>query len=173
MNKPFVPPWIVVAFLANALTGCGSLVERPAASIAYISGSDVILGDTPAVKKRLYAQFKEWKNTKYRLGGMSRSGVDCSGFVYLTFRSKLGVVLPRSTEFLAELGRSVARHELEAGDLVFFKTGLASRHVGVYLEDGKFLHASTSQGVMISRLSESYWTSAYWKAKRVESDTAL
>jgi cell wall-associated NlpC family hydrolase len=85
----------------------------------------------------------------------------------VTFRTKLGVVLPRSTEFQAQLGESVRKDQLRAGDLVFFKTGMTDRHVGVYLEDGKFLHASTSQGVTISGLDESYWKSAYWKAKRL------
>jgi probable lipoprotein NlpC len=77
------------------------------------------------------------------------------------------VVLPRSTGFQAELGENIGKSQLRAGDLVFFKTGRTVRHVGVYLEDGRFLHASTSQGVMISGLDESYWKSAYWKAKRL------
>ncbi|MGH8762807.1 MAG: NlpC/P60 family protein, partial [Nitrosospira sp.] len=76
-------------------------------------------------------------------------------------------VLPRSTEFQAELGEDIGKAQLRAGDLVFFKTGISVRHVGVYLEGGRFLHASTSKGVMISRLNESYWKSAYWKAKRL------
>ncbi len=79
------------------------------------------------------------------------------------------MVLPRSTEFQAELGKSIDKDQLRPGDLVFFKTGRTDRHVGVYLEDGMFLHASTSQGVIISGLDESYWKSAYWKAKRLDS----
>ena len=69
----------------------------------------------------------------------------------------------------AELGRDIDKNQLRAGDLVFFKTGISVRHVGVYLEDGRFLHASTKHGVIISRLSETYWKSAYWKAKRLDA----
>jgi probable lipoprotein NlpC len=66
------------------------------------------------------------------------------------------------------LGANVDKNQLRAGDLVFFKTGRTDRHVGVYLENGTFLHASTSQGVIISKLDENYWKSAYWKAKRLD-----
>jgi len=63
----------------------------------------------------------------------------------------------------------VSRSALRTGDLVFFKTGIFIRHVGVYLERGRFLHASTSHGVMISELGDVYWKSRYWKARRIES----
>lgn len=151
-----------------ALVGCSSVPERNAAKVVYVPGAKVDLDNTGLVKETLYAQYSQWKNTKYRIGGLTRHGIDCSGFVYMTFKTKLGLVLPRSTEFQVELGESVDRNQLRAGDLVFFKTGRIDRHVGIYLEDGRFLHASTSQGVIISGLDESYWKSAYWKAKRLD-----
>ena len=89
--------------------------------------------------------------------------LDLSG---ITFKSKLGIVLPRSTDLQVE-GQHVDKDELRAGDLVFFKTGRMLRHVGEYPEDGRFLHASSKLGVAISHLNESYWKSAYWKAKRL------
>lgn len=159
--------WIVGLLAIVAFAGCSSVPERGASKVTYLPGAKVDLGDTSLVKENLYAQYSDWKNTKYRMGGLSRNGIDCSGFVYVTFKSKLGVVLPRSTEFQAELGESIGKGQLRPGDLVFFKTGVSGRHVGIYLEDGKFLHASTSQGVMISGLDENYWKSAYWKAKRL------
>lgn len=162
--------WIAGLLGIVALAGCSSVPERGAPRITSVPGAKVDLGNTALVKENLYAQYSDWKNTRYRMGGLSRNGIDCSGFVYVTFKSKLGVVLPRSTEFQAELGESIGKSQLRAGDLVFFKTGGSGRHVGVYLEDGKFLHASTSQGVMISGLDENYWKSAYWKAKRLEVD---
>jgi hypothetical protein len=149
------------------LAGCSTAPERRGVDIAYLPGAKVDLNNAFLVKKALYAQYHEWKNTRYQMGGLSRNGIDCSGFIHVTFKTRLGVVLPRSTEFQVELGDRVDRKELRAGDLVFFKTGIADRHVGIYLEDGRFLHASSSQGVVISRLDESYWRSAYWKAKRL------
>ena len=75
--------------------------------------------------------------------------------------------LPRTTDQLARSGRPIARRELMAGDLVFFKPPEYKLHVGIYLGEGQFLHASTRQGVMISRLEEAYWRNAYWTARRV------
>jgi cell wall-associated NlpC family hydrolase len=115
----------------------------------------------------LYSQYSEWKNVRYRRGGLSKSGVDCSGFVYLTFDSRFDIQLPRSSTQQVLLGRPIPQRELMAGDLVFFRTGKYQRHVGIYLESRKFLHASTERGVMISSLDDRYWSRAYWTAKRV------
>ena len=155
---------------ATALMGCTSMPERAGSSarISTIPGAEADLSDPTAVKSSLYAQYDEWKGTRYQIGGLSKQSVDCSGFVHITFKSRLGIVLPRSTDLQVELGKHVDKDELRAGDLVFFKTGRTLRHVGVYLEDGRFLHASSKLGVGISHLNESYWKSAYWKAKRLE-----
>ena len=154
---------LVIAVLA----GCGHVPERGTPKVTYLPGTKTDL-NAEAVKKKLYAQYSQWKGTKYKIGGLSKDGIDCSGFVYVTFRS-LGVVLPRTIESQAELGKSIGKSQLRTGDLVFFKTGIFVRHVGVYLERGKFLHASTSLGVVISELDEDYWKSTYWKAKRIET----
>lgn len=161
--------WMASTLIITVLAGCSSVPERGAPKVVYVPGAKVDLGNTPLVKESLYAQYSQWKNTKYQIGGLSRNGIDCSGFIHVTFKTKLGIVLPRSTEFQVELGQDVDKNQLRAGDLVFFKTGIAVRHVGVYLENGRFLHASTKQGVTISRLSETYWKSAYWKAKRLNT----
>jgi probable lipoprotein NlpC len=121
------------------------------------------------VKQALYAQFDQWRAVKYKSGGMSKDGVDCSGFVYLTFNSRLGIKLPRSTDLQVGIGNPVSKQELVPGDLVFFRTGKSTRHVGIYLEDGKFLHASTDRGVTISRLNDIYWSKVYWKSIRINA----
>lgn len=161
--------WMVGVLIITALAGCSSVPERGAPKIVYVPGAKVDLNNSALVKESLYAQYGQWKNTKYQLGGLSRNGIDCSGLVHVTFKTKLGIVLPRSTESQAELGQDIDKNQLRAGDLVFFKTGISVRHVGVYLEDGRFLHASTKHGVIISRLSETYWKSAYWKARRLDT----
>jgi cell wall-associated NlpC family hydrolase len=161
--------WVTGILLVVALAGCSSVLERGASKVVHVPGVRVDLGNTALVKESLYAQYHQWKNTKYQIGGLSRNGIDCSGFVHVTYKTKLGIVLPRSTEFQVGVGEDVDKNQLRAGDLVFFKTGISVRHVGIYLEDGRFLHASTKQGVIISRLSETYWKSAYWKAKRLDT----
>ena len=118
-------------------------------------------------KAALYRHYHEWKGTEYRLGGMSKEGIDCSAFVYLTYRSKFGITLPRTTRHQSTRGVPIPQQKLQTGDLVFFKTGVNNRHVGIFLEDRKFLHASSSKGVMISSLDNNYWAGKYWTARRI------
>ena len=101
---------------------------------------------------------------------MSQRGIDCSGFVYITYLSKFGIKLPRTTEDMSRLGKKVSQKNLVPGDLVFFKTGIYSRHVGIYLEKKRFLHASTSVGVTISSLDNHYWKKKYWKSVRISTN---
>jgi len=110
---------------------------------------------------------QEWRGTPYRLGGMSKRGIDCSAFVYLAYKELWGETIPRTTSEQLNSGAEVSKDRLKAGDLVFFKTGWTTRHVGIYLSDSKFLHASTSQGVMISTLENSYWKRKYWLSRRL------
>jgi len=149
-------------------TGCGTLPDRsnhtPQKQSASQSSQLNLAQDK--IKQRLYSQHKHWQGTRYQLGGLSKKGIDCSGFVLLTFKEQLGITLPRTTREQAKRGTTISRKQLKAGDLVFFKTSIKVRHVGIYIEDDKFLHASTSKGVMISELNNSYWRKAYWKAVR-------
>ena len=119
------------------------------------------------VTNALYAQHKTWHGTPYRLGGLSRKGIDCSGFVYLTFKQRFGITLPRTTKEQAKQGDKISLRKLKSGDLVFFKTGWRTRHVGIYIGNGKFLHASTSKGVIISKLDNVYWKKKYWRSRRI------
>ncbi len=160
--------WGAAAFGLAIVGGCGSLQRNGAPPVTYLPGARVDMSDAESVKKKLYGQYNQWKGIKYQIGGLSKEGIDCSGFVYATYRSEFHIVLPRSTESQAEVGKSLGRSELRSGDLVFFKTGIALRHVGIYLERGKFLHASTRQGVMISDFNDDYWKSTYWMARRIE-----
>ncbi|MEH6629082.1 MAG: NlpC/P60 family protein [Motiliproteus sp.] len=143
------------------LSGCSQqTLKTPTASVNTATTS-------PSINEHLFAQYLDWKGTPYRLGGESRSGVDCSSFVQITFSEKLGIPLPRTTSGQHRAGDPVPRNALRAGDLVFFKTDVKVRHVGIYMGNQTFLHASTSQGVILSRLDNPYWDPRYWKAKRI------
>ena len=119
------------------------------------------------VVDRLMAYYRQWYGTPYQWGGNSRRGIDCSAFVQLAYRDVFRIDLPRYTEDQADTGRRVSRKKLRGGDLVFFKTGWFKYHVGVYIADGKFIHASESKGVIQSSLNSDYWSRRYWKARRV------
>jgi cell wall-associated NlpC family hydrolase len=116
---------------------------------------------------QLYSHYRNWKGTPYCYGGMSQKGVDCSGFVYKTYKQLYNITLPRSTKDQVTMGQRVYINQLHAGDLVFFKTGWNVRHVGIYLEKGKFVHASSSKGVIVSSMLRGYWRDNYWQARRL------
>lgn len=121
--------------------------------------------DSPTIQK-LYNQYNNWRGVKYREGGMSKKGVDCSGFVQITYKDKLNKNIPRTTELMSKKGRAVSMNDLRPGDLVFFKTGWNVRHVGIYVSKGEFIHASSSRGVTKSKLNNPYWKNTYWMSRR-------
>ncbi|WP_028560232.1 C40 family peptidase [Paenibacillus pinihumi] len=107
--------------------------------------------------------------TPYRYGGTTTKGFDCSGFTSYVF-NQFKLDLPRSSASQAQVGKKVAKDDLRAGDLVFFNTsGKGISHVGIYVGDGKFAHSSSSKGVIISELKESYYVKRYVTARRVMS----
>lgn len=155
---------LLIIFL---LGGCTMYPPAPTRTYTGRCADAVSLNNPALVKKKLLEQYVDWKGTRYRPGGLSRSGVDCSGFVHITYRAQLCLDLPRSTDELAAIGANVKKSSLLPGDLVFFKTGMLARHVGMYVDDGTFLHVSTRKGVILSRLDDQYWSRRFWKAKRL------
>jgi len=125
--------------------------------------------ENASIASLLRQQLESWRGTPYKLGGMSKSGIDCSGFIHVTFKDVLDIRLPRTTQSLARTGTEIQRNELNVGDLVFFKTGYLQRHVGIYVGNKHFIHASTSKGVIKSRLNSPYWKKHYWKSRRILS----
>ncbi len=111
--------------------------------------------------------FDHWQGAPYRLGGSSLNGIDCSAFVQVAYQDAKGVNLPRTTKDQSKIGQYVEYAQARGGDLVFFKTGFNTRHVGIYLGNKQFMHASTSKGVIISRVDNPYWASKFWQFRRV------
>lgn len=109
----------------------------------------------------------------YRLGGTSpQTGLDCSGFVGHVYKQITGVLLPRDSRMISETAQPLDQAELQPGDLVFFNTlNRAYSHVGIYLGDDRFVHASSSRtgGVMVSNLGDRYWRQRFDGARRVVS----
>ncbi|WP_144027200.1 C40 family peptidase [Paenibacillus sp. FSL R7-0273] len=110
--------------------------------------------------------------TKYVSGGESTNGFDCSGFTMYVF-DKIGINLPHQSGSQYQMGTAISRDNLREGDLVFFNTsGRGVSHVGIYVGNGKFAHASSSKGVTISSLSDNYYVNRYVGAKRIMSTDA-
>ncbi|MFJ3076218.1 MULTISPECIES: C40 family peptidase [Pseudomonas] len=109
--------------------------------------------------------------TRYRFGGTTEAGFDCSGFIGYLFREEAGMNLPRSTREMINVDApKVARNKLKPGDLLFFSTNGRGRvsHAGIYLGDNQFIHSSSrrSGGVRIDNLGDRYWSKTFIEAKR-------
>ena len=115
----------------------------------------------------------QFEGVKYRRGGASADGFDCSGLVYTSF-SKENILLPRQSMYMANKGVSIALNQVKKGDLLFFITGRKSKninHVGLIVSveanEINFIHSTNARGVIISSLSEKYWKNAFLKATKV------
>ncbi len=137
--------------------------SRNRGGIDRFTGS--ILSRTSKIAQVLTRSAMHFLGVPYVFGGTSTSGFDCSGFVQHVF-AMLGIGLPRTADAQFDVGRPAVGGP-RPGDLVFFDTYGGVSHVGIYLGHGKFVHASSSHGVMVSHLSESYWASRYVGAKRL------
>lgn len=157
-----------------ALFCLGGLAYGPAYSaqtIATQTALDLPEAQTPPSIQELLLYALSLNGTHYKFGGRStEGGFDCSGFVSHVFNKAAGVVLPHNTKAISNNGERVSKSELRPGDLVFFNTlRRAFSHVGIYLGDNRFIHASSSASgdVMISDMSENYWASRFNGARRL------
>ncbi len=120
-----------------------------------------------AVEQKLLTAYRQWQGTPYRLGGESRRGIDCSAFVQQVYREAFALELPRTTKEQMRSGVGVRARWPMAGDLLFFQPRRGPRHVGIYLGEGRFIHASTSKGVTEARLDDRYWRRILIGVRRV------
>lgn len=147
----------IASLLAALLSACSSPPQR---STSAEQMNDVVM----------YAM--SLADTPYRYGGNSpEDGFDCSGFVGHVFQHSLGIALPRTSHEISQVGISLHSNELHPGDLVFFNTRRRSfSHVGIYIGEGKFVHAPKSgSSIRVESLNDGYWASHYNGARRIRS----
>jgi lipoprotein Spr len=162
-----------IVFFACLLASCGSkkALYNPneVAALSKKLGVEIRNNDE---NMPLYAEVSTWLGVRYKYAGLSRKGVDCSGFAHLIFRDVYGLYIPRSSGDLANSVKSVSKKNLRTGDLVFFATNSKNKnrinHVGIYLKDDKFIHASTSKGVIVNSLNDNYYQRTWKKGGRVD-----
>ncbi len=131
--------------------------------------SDKNINLNEALDPQLYINIFNWRNAPYRLGGKTQKGVDCSNYVF-QLNSECQSDYATSYQ-LAKITNYIDPSELQEGDLVFFNVnGGGISHVGIYLQDGKFTHSSSSNGVIISSMDEPYWSKRFCRAGRITSN---
>jgi cell wall-associated NlpC family hydrolase len=155
-------------FFGAFISACGVL-PRDSAQLPNNHDTPVAASGSgfDRVVQQLHGAHSEWQGTPYVLGGSGMNGVDCSSFTQIVFRDFFGYDLPRNTREQLQEGSGVRRNQIRPGDLIFFRTNRGVLHVGIAMEDGDFLHASVSNGVMISNLSQNYWAGRYLGTRRV------
>ena len=165
MKKHFIYTCAVLGLILS-LSSCRSVAPRldykALAKASVRLGIDINLEDN----HKLYLEASEWIGTPYRAGGDNKRGTDCSGLTCQLYKKVYHTKLPRSTDTQKKESNKITKRNLREGDLVFFtssRSGKRVAHVGIYLKNGKFIHASTSQGVIISHLNEPYYTK-HWKS---------
>lgn len=144
---------------SSSSAGTATEPEKPPSAMAVSSLDEA--------KASLMQAYRDWKGTPYELGGTSKKGVDCSRLVNIIFDEYFGIELPTNTKSQLNVGDDIRRAAVRTGDLVFFRTGRKSLHVGIAVNQGEFLHASTTSGVKISKLGNSYWRNRFLAARRV------
>ncbi len=112
----------------------------------------------------------EWWGTRYRYGGTTKKGIDCSSFTGLLMGSVFGFTLPRTARQQYAACSKLKKEDMLEGDLVFFNTRGGVSHVGIYLGDGFFVHSSSSAGVKINSLNENYYSRKFIGGGRIEND---
>ena len=154
------------------LAGCQSSRQATPPPVAHptpLPATPAGVAPRPVTPVAWRTEAERWVGIKYRKGGEDRLGIDCSGLTGRMYRDVAGLALPRTCEGQSRCGQAVPRAQLHPGDLVFFVSltqGVVD-HVGLYLGDDRFVHASPSQGVVISSLRQEYYAVRFHVAKRI------
>lgn len=178
-KKLIVKQFFFLVLFSTAIISCGSTKnavtksKTPTKSENLRNLDSKFDGKISGSVQNILKDAEKYLGTPYKYGGNSSSGFDCSGFTVKVFQEN-NFKLPRRSEDQSNTGKSIDIQDTKPGDLLFFSTGGGSRvsHVGVVhnVEDNgeiKFIHSSTSKGVIISSLNEKYWNKAYLHAQRV------
>ena len=160
--------FFLLAFVTFILSSCSSSKNIADDPIYNPSGNEQLLSKDEI---KLIKEAKSWIGTKYKYGGHSREGTDCSGFVLQVYKAVYNFKLPRSSKDQYAFCKKINKDKMKVGDLVFFATGKSDNvvsHVGIYIGKDEFIHASSSRGVVISNLNQNYYTRTFVSAGKVE-----
>ncbi|MAM30315.1 MAG: glycoside hydrolase [Flavobacteriaceae bacterium] len=168
--KKLLPILLLSLFLASCGSSKRTTDSRIKKSRTSVSNSEKTAN---AQADRIVEHAKKFQGTKYKFGGTTKKGMDCSGLIYTAFLTE-DIALPRISRDMAKQGKRISLLKAQAGDLVFFQTNKSRKvinHVGLVVENVrgelKFIHSTSSRGVIISSIQENYWNLAFVEARRI------
>ena len=161
---------LLLSFLTIALVSCGSSRSVPNKKNTIGSRTETA---RPNTIQKIVGYAKTFEGTRYKFGGTTKKGMDCSGLIYTSFKNE-DILLPRVSRDMAKQGKRISLRDATEGDLLFFQTSKSHRninHVGLVVESRRgvvwFIHSTTSRGVIVSSLDENYWNNAFVEVRRV------
>lgn len=164
---------LLLLLLTFFLVSCGSSKRSTTYKNTRVSNKVESTSSANSTAGKIIKHAKSFEGTRYKFGGTTKKGMDCSGLIYTSFATE-NIALPRISRDMAKQGERISLLKVQEGDLVFFQTNKSRNvinHVGlvVYNKSGvlKFIHATTSRGVIVSDISEAYWNSSFVEARRV------
>ena len=166
-DEDFVIGQLYVDEVAQETPVIGQPVVTPTESQSSTGSNPLGLAYSPDDNAALYEVVNEWLGVPYKYGGTDRNGIDCSAFVGVVYRKVYGINLHRTSNDILRDVELIGRTQLQEGDILFFTNSKGKvSHVGVYLKDNLFAHSSTSNGVSVSNLNDSYWKKHFYKGGR-------
>lgn len=137
--------------------------------------TDDLSAEQTTAREKLIMEIIKYLDTPYKYGGNTLNGIDCSALTQSVYQDALNINLNRTARDQFTQGKAISKDELQFGDLVFFNTRRRVRpgHVGIYIGDGLFAHASSKGGVMISSIDESYYSKRFMSARRIVDDNTF
>jgi cell wall-associated NlpC family hydrolase len=152
--------------------------KQPAAKVVPAVIDTACIDTADLVSQDFIREINRWSRVRYRMGGETHKGADCSGFVVKVFQNTLTLQLPRTSREQAKVGEKVDPDDLQFGDLVFFYKNPKKKvkrisHVGIYIGDGNFVHSRKHKGVGVDALSERYYAEHFALARRVADLASL
>jgi len=146
------------------------VIVKPTASHVQMVAEKLGISEKEVRSKKLYSFVSDWYGTTYKYGGCDRKGIDCSCFTVTLYQKVYGKTVSRNAAAIHKECSNVRASHLKEGDFVFFKIGSKEvSHVGVYLKNNKFAHASTSKGVIINDLDEAYYKKYFYEGGRLKN----
>jgi hypothetical protein len=166
--KPLATPAVKKSLLDFAKSAETTIEGAEALQFKYSLLLDI---EVEMIKNiNLFRLIDDWYGVRYLFGGTSKTGIDCSALMQVLFTSLYGIALPRTAKMQHDFSKRISRTELKEGDLLFFNTRGGVSHVGMYLTNNKFLHASTTNGVTISDMFDPYYSKRLIGVGRVLED---
>ncbi len=161
-----------ILLASNPVQNIISIPEIERASFMQIKYS-ILLGIEieEVTNLKLIEYIDEWMGTRYCMGGSTKNCIDCSAFTQIFFTTMYGLSLPRTAREQYNFSDKISRTEMQEGDLLFFNTKGGISHVGIYLQNNKFVHAGSSEGVTISDVFEPYWVKRFIGVGRIARET--